>query len=111
MSAAMSAAMSTPSMGAMPMNASMMPMNASTMSPYGDLSKLPHDSKQADIIASSVICWVIAAAFVAARFYTKIIINRASPSGSEWCLLASCVRLFPPPPPSPLLRLRKAQLD
>ncbi len=62
-----------------------------TMSPYGDLSKLPHDTKQPDIIASAVVTWLIAAAFVGARFYTRVTINRASPSGSEWCLVASLV--------------------
>ncbi len=63
-----------------------------TASPYGDLSKLPHDTKQPDIIASAVVTWLIAAGFVAARFYTRMAIGGARPSGSEWALFAALVR-------------------
>ena len=57
---------------------------------------LPHDSLQPNIIAASVACWTIAAIFVALRVYTrKWIINVFS--ASDWCILASLVRLSEPP--------------
>jgi len=63
--------------------------------PLPDPSRLPHDSKQADIIACVVTTWAIALATVAARFYTKISISKSRPGASEWCLLAALVRSVP----------------
>jgi len=59
---------------------------------FGDLSLLPHDTKQDDIIACLVVTWAIGAAFVAARFYTRVAINGSTLGASEWTILAACVR-------------------
>jgi hypothetical protein len=59
---------------------------------FGDLSLLPHDSRQDDIIACVVVTWLIGAAFVAARFYTRLAINGSVIGASEWTILAACVR-------------------
>lgn len=54
------------------------------------IPNLPHDSRQGNIIAASVVTWVIAAVFVGLRFYTRGRIVRALNS-SDWCILISLV--------------------
>ncbi|KAK3392729.1 hypothetical protein B0H63DRAFT_515948 [Podospora didyma] len=51
---------------------------------------LPHDSHQNNIYASSVICWAIAAVFVALRFYTRGVIIRVL-GPTDWCILTALV--------------------
>ncbi|KAK3938455.1 hypothetical protein QBC46DRAFT_390162 [Diplogelasinospora grovesii] len=51
---------------------------------------LPHDSLQANIIASSVVCFVISAVFVALRFYTRGKIIRVL-GPTDWCILAALI--------------------
>jgi hypothetical protein len=58
---------------------------------FGDLAKLPHDSRQDDIVACVAVTWLIGTFFVAARFYTRIVINNSSLSASEWAMLAASV--------------------
>ncbi len=55
-----------------------------------DPATLPHDSLQPNIIASAVVCWLIAAVFVGLRFYTRASIIHAL-NLSDWCILASLV--------------------
>jgi len=59
------------------------------------LALLPHDSKQPDIIACGLITWLIAAAFVWMRFYTRVAINRIRLGPSEWTILAALVSQHP----------------
>src|SRR3569833_2010545 len=77
----------------MPFNAGSSPVasNAALVSPFGDTSKLPHDSKQNDIVASAMITWLIGAHFLAARCYTKLTINRNRLGAREWTLHAAVV--------------------
>src|SRR3569833_1092731 len=77
----------------MPFNAgsSHVASNASLVTPFGDTSKLPHDSKQNDIVASAMITWLIGALFLAARCYTKLTINRSRLGASERTMLAAVV--------------------
>ncbi|KAK3693354.1 hypothetical protein B0T22DRAFT_496179 [Podospora appendiculata] len=51
---------------------------------------LPHDSRQVNIIAASVICWVIAAVFVALRFYTRGVIIRVI-GWTDWSILLALI--------------------
>jgi len=60
---------------------------------FGDLSLLPHDTLQDDIVACLVVTWLIGAAFVGARLYTRLAINGHALGASEWTILAACVRL------------------
>jgi len=66
-----------------------------SLTPPPDLSQLPHDSKQPDIIACVVLTWAFAFLTVCARFYTKIAISRTRLGASEWLLLAALVRVAP----------------
>ena len=59
--------------------------------PPMDPSLLPHDSWKANIIAASVICYVIAVLFVAARVYTRKVLMRVY-SWDDTCLIISVVR-------------------
>lgn len=52
---------------------------------------LPHDSLKPNIIASSAICWVIAACFVGLRFYTRNFIIHVI-GHSDWSILVALVR-------------------
>lgn len=60
--------------------------------PFPDFAALPHDNYKANLYASSVICWAIAAIFVAMRFYTRGIIIRVL-GPSDWCILLALVRV------------------
>ncbi|GAB1309882.1 Rhodopsin domain-containing protein [Madurella fahalii] len=51
---------------------------------------LPHDSLQPNIIASSAICWVVAACFVGLRFYTRGFIIHVI-GHSDWSILVALV--------------------
>ncbi|KAK0631429.1 hypothetical protein B0T14DRAFT_2939 [Immersiella caudata] len=51
-----------------------------------DPATAPHDNRRAELYAAAIICWVIAAIFVALRFYTRGVIIRAL-SISDWCIL------------------------
>lgn len=54
-------------------------------------SDLPHDSLKPNIVASSAICWVIAAFFVGLRFYTRGVIIHVI-GWSDWSILVALVR-------------------
>ncbi|KAK1752698.1 hypothetical protein QBC47DRAFT_349501 [Echria macrotheca] len=58
--------------------------------PAPDPSTLPHDSRRANLIACAVICWVIAAVFVAIRFYTRGVIIRVI-NWSDWYILGAVI--------------------
>ena len=60
------------------------------------LADLPNDTLSPNIIGAAVACWLVAAVFVAIRFYTRTRIIRALNS-SDWSILAALVS-----PPSPL---------
>ncbi|KIH87359.1 hypothetical protein SPBR_04955 [Sporothrix brasiliensis 5110] len=64
------------------------------VSPFGDPTLLPHDSKKADIIASGVITLFLAGCFVAARFYTRMFITRTRIGASEWLVLLAWIFSF-----------------
>lgn len=53
---------------------------------YGDPETLAHDSLRANIVAAGVICWAVAAVFVAMRFYTRTVLIRVL-SWTDWCIL------------------------
>lgn len=55
-----------------------------------DVSKLPHDNIQPNIIACAVVTWVIAAVFVALRFYTRGLIIRVL-GWTDWCIFLALV--------------------
>lgn len=57
-----------------------------------DPASRPHESRKADVIACAVICFAIAAVFVALRFYTRTRIVKVL-AASDWFLLAAVVRL------------------
>jgi len=77
--------------------------NATAPGPAGpggpplDLSKLPHDSLQANIVFAAVICWLISFGAVIARFYTRRVIVRVV-GATDWCILVACVRITKPLP-------------
>lgn len=52
---------------------------------------LPHDSLKPNIIASSAICWAVAASFVGLRFYTRGFIIHVL-GYSDWSILVALVR-------------------
>ncbi|OAA63522.1 hypothetical protein SPI_03685 [Niveomyces insectorum RCEF 264] len=60
-----------------------------TATPSPNSPDLPHDSKQGAIVASTIIVLLIAAAFVVARFYTRIVITRNKLGSSEWLVLVA----------------------
>ena len=64
----------------------------------GDPATLPHDSLSDGVIVCAVLCFVIAAVFVALRFYTRTRILKVL-AASDWFLLASLVRRSPSTPP------------
>ncbi|CAK7199424.1 hypothetical protein SEUCBS139899_002104 [Sporothrix eucalyptigena] len=67
---------------------------ATTTSPFGDLSKLPHDSKKPAIIAAGIITLFLSGCFVAARFYTRMFITRTRIGASEYLVLLAWIFSF-----------------
>jgi len=63
--------------------------------PPMDPSLLPHDSYKANIIAASVVCYVLAVLFVAARVYTRKVMMRVY-GWDDTFLIISVVRAARP---------------
>ena len=55
-----------------------------------DPTLLPHDNYKANIIAASVVCWIIGLTFTVMRIYTKRVILRAY-DWSDTCIIVSMV--------------------
>jgi Na+-transporting NADH:ubiquinone oxidoreductase subunit NqrB len=69
-----------------------MPVVETDAPPAVDPATLSHSSQKDDVIASSVVCLVIAAVFVGLRFYTRSKISKSF-GQSDWWLLAALVRV------------------
>ncbi|KAK3989888.1 hypothetical protein QBC44DRAFT_395337 [Cladorrhinum sp. PSN332] len=66
------------------------PDNNNTTSPWGPIPTNAGRSLQGDIIACSVITWLIAVGFVVLRFYTRSRLNNVI-GASDWCIIPALV--------------------
>ncbi|CAK7218925.1 hypothetical protein SBRCBS47491_003671 [Sporothrix bragantina] len=67
---------------------------STAVSPFGDLSKLPHDSKKPDIIAAGIVTLFLSGCFVAARLYTRMFITRTRVGASEFLVVLAWIFAF-----------------
>ncbi|KAK0732010.1 hypothetical protein B0H67DRAFT_566439 [Lasiosphaeris hirsuta] len=58
--------------------------------PFGDPATLAHNSLKANLYASAVVCWAVAAIFVALRFYTRGVVIRVL-GPTDWSILAALI--------------------